>query len=198
MFSNILHVFFSYQIGQYAAAINVPVEQCQPNFNPSTKNFLTSDPSENVKNVIRGDTNPVYIGTKLIAAGVQTKPNPSHSEFLLLNPVNNSPLTHLLNKEKNACVVFYTLNSPCMNTCLNGKYNIIQGVNELSNYQGMKAFVFKNIWTHDQGEDKKEQLRQNLKTIADRVPLFRCRNNACILCGEPNSINGIREECLTV
>lgn len=190
--------FFSYYVGQYAAAINVPIEQCQPSFEPSVKNFLKSDPSENVKNVIRGDTNPVYTGTELIAAGVQAKPYPAHSEYLLLNPVNNSPLTHLLNKRKNACVVFYTLNSPCINTCLSGKYNIIPGIDELKNYQGLKAFVFQNIWKHDQGEERKEQLRKKLKTIADRVTLFRCRNNTCILCGQPNSNEGIKEECLSV
>lgn len=187
----------NYQVGQYAAAINVPQEQCQGNFIPTTDNFLTNDPETNVKNAIRGDTSPVYKGTELVAAGVQKQPRPAHSEFLLLDPVNNSPLTYLLNKRKNGCVVFYTLNSPCMNTCLTGKYNIIPGVNKLKNYKGIKAFVFKNIWNHDQ--NKPEELKEKLKTIADRVPLYRCRNNnQCILCGEPNSNVEINNACLSV
>lgn len=203
------YVFFRYQdIGQYAAAINVPANQCDQNFQPSNNNFLTSDPSEsdpsesdpskNVRNVITRDKDPVYRGTELIAAGVQKEPNPAHSEYLLLNPVNNSPLTYLLNKKKDACVVFYTLNSPCVNTCLTGRHNIIPGIDKLKNYQGIKAFAFKNIWIHDQGEQNKEKLKENLKKIADRVPLYRCRNNACTLCGRPNSNEGIKEECLSV
>ncbi|KAA0701736.1 hypothetical protein E1301_Tti021203 [Triplophysa tibetana] len=188
-----------YQVGQYAAAINVPAGQCDHNFQLSATNFLRSDPSENVRNVIMRDKDPVYRGTELIAAGVQQQPHSAHSEYLLLNPVDNSPLTYLLNKKKNACVVFYTLNSPCMNSCLNGRRNnIIRGIDQLKNYQGIKAFVFKNIWTHEQGEARREQLRINLKKIADRVPLYRCRNNACTLCGQPNSNEGIKEECLSV
>ncbi|XP_056612772.1 uncharacterized protein LOC130428618 [Triplophysa dalaica] len=189
----------NYQVGQYAAAINVPAGQCDQNFQPLNDNFLTSDPSANVRNVIMRDKDPVYKGTELIAAGVQQQPHPAHSEYLLLYPVNNSPLTYLLNKQKNACVVFYTLNSPCVNSCLNGRrYNIIQGIEKLKNYQGIKYFVFKNIWKHDQGEQNKEKLKENLKKIADRVPLYRCRNNACTLCGQPDSNEGINEVCLSV
>nr|XP_055053376.1 uncharacterized protein LOC129438604 [Misgurnus anguillicaudatus] len=184
----------NYDIGQYSAAINVPQEQCH-DFKPSTVNFLKNDKGNNVKNIIKDETNPVYKGEELIAAGVQKPPHTAHSEFLLLNPANKSPLTYLLNKRNDGCVVFYTLNSPCMNTCLTGKYNIIPGVDELKNYQGIKAFAFKNIWTHDQGEP---ELKEKLKTIADRVPLYRCQNNKqCILCGEPNSNAEIPDACLS-
>ncbi|XP_051535227.1 uncharacterized protein LOC127429909 [Myxocyprinus asiaticus] len=187
-----IHTFFheNYEIGQYAVAINVPKEQCQANFSPSKKNFLKDDKGENVKNIIKNDINPVYKGTELIAAGVQRNPYTAHSEFLLLS----SPLTYLLNKGKDRCVVFYTLNSPCINTCLSGKYNIKPGVDKLQSYQGMKAFVFTNIWTHDQ--DRKKVLKEKLKLIADSVPLFRCKNKrSCVLCGKPGS-KEINEMCL--
>ncbi|XP_051966457.1 uncharacterized protein LOC127632034 [Xyrauchen texanus] len=187
----------NYEIGQYAAAINVPKEQCQVNFSPSTDTFLKDDKGENVKNIIKGDEYPVYKGEELIAAGVQNNPNPAHSEFLLLNPPDDnteSPLKYLMNKGTDRCVVFYTLNSPCIQTCLRGKYNIIPGVNKLKRYKGMKAFVFTNIWTNDQG--RTEVLREKLKLIADRVPLYRCKvNNPCVLCGEPGSTE-IDEMCL--
>ncbi|XP_026142648.1 uncharacterized protein LOC113118006 [Carassius auratus] len=184
----------NYEIGQYAVAINVPEDQCKKGFKPST--FLREDRNVDVKNIISAHTNPVYEGRELIAAGVQTTPNPAHSEFLLMNPPNKSPLTRLLNKRKNGCVVFYTLNTPCMNTCLNdrSKFNIIGGLNKLKNYMGIKAFAFKNIWNHDQ--NRTNELREKLQMIANRIPLYRCNSDICTLCGEPQSNIEINDGCL--
>lgn len=174
------------------------MNQCGKGFIPSTSNFLNEElEKENVKNIIKADENPVYEGKELIAAGVQKKPNPAHSEFLLMNPPNNSPLTRLLNKRKDGCVVFYTLNSPCIDTCLNAKntYNIIEGLNKLKAYQGTKAFAFKNIWIHDQ--NRQNELKEKLKEITSRIPLYRCNGGACTLCGKPGSNAEITKKCFT-
>ncbi|XP_052437494.1 uncharacterized protein LOC127976943 [Carassius gibelio] len=185
----------NYEIGQYAVAINVPKKQCKKGFKPSTsRDFLREDRNVDVRKIISADKNPVYEGKELIAAGVQTTPNPAHSEFLLMNPPDDSPLTRLLNKRKNGCVVFYTLNSPCMKTCLNdrGKFNIIGGLNKLKNYGGIKAFVFKNIWHHDR--NRTNELREKFQMIASHIPLYRCEPENCTLCGSNTQIKGA---CLT-
>uniref|UniRef100_A0A8C2ATI7 Uncharacterized protein n=1 Tax=Cyprinus carpio TaxID=7962 RepID=A0A8C2ATI7_CYPCA len=188
----------NYEIGQYAVAINVPKNQCKKNFNPSTsRDFLNEDNNIDVRNIISAGEKPVYEGKELIAAGVQRTPNTAHSEFLLMNPPDNSPLTRLLNKRKNGCVVFYTLNSPCMNTCLrdHGRYNIKGGLNKLKAYKGIKAFAFKNIWNQDRNST--DGLRRKLKEIASRIPLYRCKFNKCTLCGKPGSNTQIKSACLT-
>ncbi|XP_051535230.1 uncharacterized protein LOC127429912 [Myxocyprinus asiaticus] len=91
---------------QYATAINVQKKQCQELFIPSQENFLTQENAGNVKNAITDETNAVYQGTELIAAGTKKvviskkKQYNMHSESLLLNPADNSPMTNLLNKKK--------------------------------------------------------------------------------------------------
>ncbi|XP_073780292.1 uncharacterized protein [Danio rerio] len=165
---------YVYDKGQYAVAINVPKEQCQSGFEPSKDNFLTKENWDDV--TIQRNSKKVYEGTELIAAGVHKE---AHSEYLLMNPENNSPLTRLLNN-KNRCVVFYTLNSPCVGKCLYNKV-VLAGLKELQKYQGMKAFVYTNIYTEDQTDP---ELRAELKTIADLVPLYRCKGNSCISCGQ--------------
>ncbi|XP_056329941.1 uncharacterized protein LOC130241959 [Danio aesculapii] len=167
---------FNYENGlQYAVAINVPKKQCRSRFFPSPANFLKNDPSEDVKPYIKRDSMEVYQGTELIAAGVHRN---AHSEHLLMNPPFNSPLTHLLNKRNDGCVVFYTLISPCVDKCLNSNV-VLSGLCELENYQGMKAFVYTYIYNKDQN---KQNLRNELQKIANRVPLYRCGRNGCIYC----------------
>lgn len=104
-----------------------------------------------------------------------------------MNPPNNSPLTQLLKKRSDGCVIFYTLLSPCVDKCLKSDV-IIAGLKELQNYQGIKAFVYTHVY--DQDHDK-QNLRNELKKIADHVPLYRCDKSGCISCG-----NNVREECL--
>ncbi|KAK9961824.1 hypothetical protein ABG768_007224 [Culter alburnus] len=181
-----------YNGGQYAVATNVPQQQCRSGFYPTRRNFLTLDPSATVKPLIQRDSMYVYRGTELIAAGVHRD---AHSEHLLMNPPNTSPLTNLMNTNRDGCVVFYTLNSPCISRCLNNNYinNIIQGLNKLNAYQGIKAFVFSNIFTNDQNS---QNLRTELQKIADRVPLYRCNYGSCILCGQPGSNIPVIDQCL--
>ncbi|XP_016364501.1 uncharacterized protein LOC107705624 [Sinocyclocheilus rhinocerous] len=171
-------------VGQYAVAINVPKEQCQSGFNPSESTFLKNDKSEKVKPYIKPDSKVVYKGTELIAAG---RHKDAHSEYLLMNPPNKSPLTHLMNKKKDGCVIFYTLNSPCIDKCLNSDI-IIKGLNELKAYQGIKAFVYTYIFKNDQNH---KNLQKELKKIAQRVPLYRCNKEGCNSCGET-----VIDECI--
>lgn len=184
--------------GQYAVAINVPQWQCQSGFFPETNNFLTHDPSATVKPFTQRDSMNVYRNRQLIAAGFR---NDAHSEYLLMYPefgstMPNSPLTDLLNHNSNGCVIFYTLNSPCIARCLNDnirpRRDIIPGLGQLNAYQGIKAFVFTHVYRPDLNNNN---LRNELQKIADRVPLYRC-NNGCILCGRPGSNIPVIDECL--
>ncbi len=177
---------------QYATAINVPKNQCQQNFNPSQNNFLTQEDALNVKNAITDETNGLYQGAQLIAAGTRKvviskkKTYNIHSESLLLNPVDNSPMTKLLNKEKDGCSVFYTFYSPCVNTCLDatGEHSIIDALKNWKENSGIKAFVFKNFWKFDTEKD----LQTEFKQIVSHVPLYRCVSETeCYACkGEGN------------
>ncbi|XP_073674410.1 uncharacterized protein [Garra rufa] len=170
----------NYENGQYGVAINVPKEQCQSGFKPSTNNFLLKDKSENVKPFIQPDSKYVYRGTELIAAGRHKE---AHSEYLLMNPPKTSALSNLLNKKKDGCVVFYTLLSPCVDKCLNSDV-VIEGLKELKAYQGIKAFAYTHIYENDQNN---KDLHTKLKKISDRVPLYRCNQQGCIFCAGPGS-----------
>ncbi|XP_077063199.1 uncharacterized protein LOC143715350 [Siphateles boraxobius] len=177
---------------QYATAINVPKDQCQQNFNLNT--FLTQENAGNVKNAITDETNALYQGSELIAAGTRKvviskkKQYNMHSESLLLNPADNSPMSKLLNKRKeDGCSVFYTFESPCVDTCLNpsSSHNIINALKKWKEHDGIKAFVFKDFWKFDTEKD----LQTKFKQIVAQVPLFRCvSENECYPCkGEGNT-----------
>ncbi|XP_058600551.1 uncharacterized protein LOC131520377 [Onychostoma macrolepis] len=171
---------------QYALAINVPKDQCQQNFNQN--NFLTRENAVNVRNAITDDTNALYQGAELIAAGTRKKKRYNiHSESLLLNPAGNSPTTKLLNKRKDGCSVLFSFNSPCVDTCLDatGKHNIIDALKNWTEHSGIKAFVFKDFWKFD----TKKDLQTKFKQIVAHVPLYRCVSETqCYACeGEGNT-----------
>jgi len=121
-----------------------------------------------------------------------------HSESLLLNPVDNSPMSKLLNKRKDGCSVFYTFESPCVQTCLDaeGPHNIINALEKWKKHDGIKAFVFKNFWKFDTKKKDTKDLQTEFKQIAAHVPLFRCvSENECYACnGEGNT--PIDADCL--
>uniref|UniRef100_A0A9J8CRJ7 Uncharacterized protein n=1 Tax=Cyprinus carpio carpio TaxID=630221 RepID=A0A9J8CRJ7_CYPCA len=182
---------------QYAVAINVPKDQCQQNFNPAQNNFLriSQENAMNVKNAITDETNALYQGTELIAAGTRKKKKYNmHSESLLLNPADNSPMTKLLNRRRDGCSVFYTFESPCVNTCLdeNGSHSILKALENWKEHSGIKAFVFKNFWKYDTEKDPQTEFKQ----IVAHVPLYRCESETqCYACkGEGNT--PIDAQCL--
>ncbi|XP_030633632.1 uncharacterized protein LOC115814814 [Chanos chanos] len=185
---------------QYAVAINVPKETCKPGFTPTNKNFLQQDEANNVKNAINDEANALYQGRELVAAGLKKvvinrkKTYNKHSESLLFNPSGNSPVTRLLGKRKDGCVIFYTFNSPCVDTCIdeNGQHSILKGLDELRSHSGPKAFVFKHIWKFDGGKP----LSEKFKSVANRVPLYRCvSGNTCYPC-EGHGNTAIASQCL--
>ncbi|XP_066499887.1 uncharacterized protein [Hoplias malabaricus] len=165
-------------VRQYAAAINVPKEQCQSGFVPDQNNFLKKEEeATNVKNKIYDPNLALYQGDELIAAGTLErtegkKTYKRHSESTLMNPPDKSPMSTLLNKRKEGCVVFYTYNSPCVQTCIdiNGNYNILKMLETWGKREELKAFVFKDIWKFDTRKD----LKENFKAITKYVPLYRC------------------------
>lgn len=181
-----------YAGGQHAVAINVPKYQCQSGFNPQNTPFLINDPPGTVKQYTRPNSVNVYRGCQVIAAGFATN---AHSEHLLLNPPNHSPLTHLMNTNRDGCVVFYTLNSPCDQFCLNSNSgrNILQSLVEINAYNGIKAFVFSYIYNNYRNGTN---IGTELQKIADRVPLYRCNRDGCILCGRPGSNIPVIDQCL--
>ncbi|XP_026137238.1 uncharacterized protein LOC113114565 [Carassius auratus] len=179
---------------QYAVAINVPKRQCQQNFDPD--HFLTRENAENVRNAITDETNGVYQGVELIAAGTRFRNRYNlHSESLLLNPPGNSSMSNLLNRIPDSCSIFYTFDSPCVDSCLNATrgHNILRALESWKNHSGIKAFVFKNIWKFDSDKD----LETKFKQIVVNIPLYRCvSENQCYACnGEGNTTMDAR--CLT-
>lgn len=180
---------------QYATAINVPKHQCQADFTPLQSNFLTQENASKVNTSINDETNALYQGAQLIAAGLRKqRKNYIHSESLLLNPADNSPMTKLLQKNNQDCSIFYTFNSPCVDTCLNEKsrYKILKALENWGKHSGVKAFVFKDLWKFDLDKP----LKNIFKLIASRVPLYRCvSETVCYACGGEGN-TPINEQCL--
>ncbi|KAL6471944.1 hypothetical protein MHYP_G00205940 [Metynnis hypsauchen] len=179
---------------QFAVAINVPAEKCSAGVKPD-QNFLPDDDAQKAIDAMDG-TAKVYKGQRLIGAKPKPIPNKQdvnyHSEYLLLiksNPPATSPddplMKKLLRKDGNGCVVFYTYNSPCVNTCStpNKRYSIIPALDMFRDHKGPKAFVFGQVWKYDVN---KAQWEANMKEVNAKVPLYRCNNAGCALCVDNN------------
>jgi len=106
--------------------------------------------------------NGVYNRDNLVAAKAYSN---QHSEYRLRNLLGN-----ILNVP-NQCVVYFSVNSPCLTTCLsNGPYNIQANLVGLRNYEGIKALAFRYIWQHDD----KQALKNRLNVIAPHLPNYLC------------------------
>uniref|UniRef100_A0A8B9GRU9 CMP/dCMP-type deaminase domain-containing protein n=1 Tax=Astyanax mexicanus TaxID=7994 RepID=A0A8B9GRU9_ASTMX len=182
-------------VRQYAVAINVAEKQCKENFAPDDRNFLTNESltHDQIKSKIYDENVALYEGQELIAAGTLKKRKYNrHSESILMNPTDcseSSPMTKLLNKTKDGCVVFYTYNSPCAQTCTNtsSPYNILGALEEWRKRGGLKAFVFQKIWKYD---ENKAYLEEVFKAITQYVPLYRCLpSKGCYECVQKGNIN---------
>ncbi|XP_060759755.1 uncharacterized protein LOC132870186 [Neoarius graeffei] len=185
---------------QYAIAINVPKEQCAGYVD---NNFLTKYPADNVKNGMNSDDR-LYTADELIAARPKKKKKFNiHSESILLRIPDSQgmvPMKRLLDRYSSGCVVFYTYNSPCVQTCTDpvGNYSILPALQQLfQNYNGPKAFVFTDIFRND---TQKPQFAEQLKLVDDRIPLYRCikgkqgQITECFVCRDSN--RDIVEKCL--
>ncbi|KAG7322137.1 hypothetical protein KOW79_014995 [Hemibagrus wyckioides] len=186
------HLNKSYGIdGQYALGINVLAKYCAQGASLD-QNFLSGDEANKVKSDMNSEE-CIYIGNELVGARPKRKNSKRniHSESLLLRiPVaeNPSPMQDLLNRRKDGCTVFYTFNSPCVQTCStpNGNHSIIPALDMFKTHTGPKAFVFSEIWKHDVG---KNQWEQNILEINNRIPLYRCDNAGCVRCVENNRVD---------
>ncbi|XP_047676660.1 uncharacterized protein LOC113637916 isoform X4 [Tachysurus fulvidraco] len=175
--------------GQYALGINVLDTYCTSD-GQLDQNFLSQDEARHVHDGMNSEEH-IYNGVDLVGA----RPRPFgdqgfniHSEFLLLRETNPSPMQNLLNKRKNGCTVFFTLNSPCVNTCSTptGPHSIIEALDMFNSHNGPKAFVFNQIWHHDEGKTK---WSDNILQIEKRIPVYRCNNSGCVRCVTNDVVN---------
>ncbi|XP_050958832.1 uncharacterized protein LOC127160214 [Labeo rohita] len=156
---------------------NVQAAQVKALLNNHTKCELCTEP----KNVIASRT-------------VLTSENKvEHSEHVLLYPVGKSLMDKLLAEARDqSCVVFYSYNSPCVQTCLQSADNILEGLrNWINKRKGkMNAFVFQEIWQKDMMD---KNLETEFKKIDEIVPLYRCMRNRkemeCRKCVDNNFVD---------
>lgn len=147
-------------------AFRVEKENCLDN-KYNGRGLITDDVKKALKN------NEVYVSDNLIAA----KPNTDeqdHSEFLLKDHLKN-----ILNV-KNQCVVYFTVNSPCLDKCISEKseLSIKSNLKKIQKYKGIKAFAFKLFWKYDE----KQKVIDRLKAIAPLLPCYQCKetNASCV------------------
>ncbi|XP_036413110.1 uncharacterized protein LOC118797915 [Colossoma macropomum] len=182
---------------QFAVAINVPARKCTFGIKADQIDLLPYADAQTVKAAMNGAAK-VYRGCQLI--GAKPKPIPGkrsnyHSEYLLLidsdppGPSSNGPaIRDLLENNPTGCLIFYTFNSPCVNTCSTPTkpYSIIPALEMFKNHAGPKAFVFHKVWQRDVN---KTQWEANMKEVNARVPLYRCDNGSCTLCVRNNIVD---------
>ncbi len=148
-------------MGQYAVAFRVKRNKCQdPNY--SGQGLITQQVKDKLQN------NEVYVSSNLIAAKAD-KNIQHHSEYRL-----KKYLKKVL-KGQNRCVIYFTVNSPCLDKCISetGRSSIRSNLKALDKYEGIKAFAFKKIWQYD----KKEDVISRLKGIASALPYYHCERN---------------------
>ncbi|XP_047676658.1 uncharacterized protein LOC113637916 isoform X1 [Tachysurus fulvidraco] len=173
--------------GQYALGINVLDKYCTSD-GKLDQNFLSQDGPIQVQNGINSNER-IYIGEELVGAKPKFNEDHNiHSEYLLLRGSDPSPMKNLLNKQENGCTVFFTLNSPCVDTCSTPgkKHSIIEALDMFRNHNGPKAFVFSQIWHHDEG---KTEWKDNIREIEERIPIYRCDNSGCVRCVTNDVVN---------
>ncbi|XP_047676663.1 uncharacterized protein LOC113637919 [Tachysurus fulvidraco] len=176
--------------GQYALGINVLNKYCTSD-GQLDQNFLSQDGANKVQEDMNSEEH-IYKGKDLV--GALPKPFGDqgfniHSEYLLLRGSDPSPMQNLLHERKNRCTVFFTLNSPCVETCStpNGPHSIISALNMFNSHKGPKAFVFRQIWHHDVGKTK---WKQNILEIEKRIPVYLCENDGeCVRCVTNKGVN---------
>ncbi|XP_056612771.1 uncharacterized protein si:dkey-96g2.1 [Triplophysa dalaica] len=179
---------------QYAMAINVPKEQCTVETS-NIETVFSREEAATVKSIIINKTLCELCTNSQNVIATRPLSRHAHAEHILLYPTNNSSMDKLLrNANANSCVVFYSCYSPCVNRCINGENNILEGLSNWKNkHGGMNVFVFTHIWTRGQGE---KNLAVEFQKIDEIVPLYRCYGveHNCIKCGDNN--NMIQPACL--
>ncbi|XP_048016781.1 uncharacterized protein LOC125248704 [Megalobrama amblycephala] len=151
----------------YAVAINVPKNQCNGSFDPST--FLTRENTTNVTDAIYNNSR-FYKGNELIAVG------PRSLNDCKINPVSElltNGFEELLKRRNDSCVVFYSV------CCI--YINIEPALETLKNHSGIKAFVFSEVYGVDENVHQCSMhikyCAQNCKEIVKYVPFYRCKQH---------------------
>ncbi len=189
-------MFYSYNYNDtteepYSVAINVPMNQCQGNFNPSNEPFPTlKKNATDVKNAIYNTTNQFYKSEDLMAAGPlycnckKSENCTSKSVSVLLNNDSSSTFKEFLKRRENdSCVVIYTIYSPCLES---GVSKIIPNLENLKNHTGIKGFVFKKVYNVDGICSRCSDLSKTFTEIVSRVPFY---------CFENKTVKPITNEC---
>ncbi|XP_066445236.1 uncharacterized protein [Eleutherodactylus coqui] len=181
---------------QYAYFVKFNEEECNKGLQTSDINAaLQTDKSAGIRGkVVKKE---IYEGNRMVAATyIKTKKYDIHAESRLLNSLpdsTESPISKLLNKPPTAgCVVFFSLNSPCVQTCTDpvGKYNIIDKLNRV-NLPGpdSRAFAYTKVFAKDK-QKPEDEVWKNWGALNAKMTLLRCSGNNCIKCFN----NGVKDE----
>ncbi len=160
---------------QYALSIYVPPAHCTDK-HANIKNVFDNYEAARVHTLLnKGSKCEFCTNRKNVIASrpVYNNKKAEHSEHVLLYPVGKSLMDKLIAKTRDqSCIVFYSYNSPCVNKCLQGADNILEGLrNWINKRKGqLNVFVFQEIWK----KDKKTVLETEFKNIDAIVPLYRC------------------------
>ncbi|XP_040282978.1 uncharacterized protein LOC120997106 isoform X2 [Bufo bufo] len=167
---------------QYAYFVKFTADECNRGLtNQVLREALQRENSNNLVQTV--NNYGIYEGNRMVAASYLKQGSyTEHSEYRLLTPENSSPISRLLQREPVAgCAIFYSLNSPCITKCIrpNGKYNIINLLQSVTNVPQDKVFAFRQVFWYDAD---KPQTWASWRTLNNYMPLYRCNGNNCIRC----------------
>ncbi|XP_063296847.1 uncharacterized protein LOC134585374 isoform X2 [Pelobates fuscus] len=178
--------------GQHAYVIKFTDAECTNMNNENIRRALENDKVADVSSKL-SDNSDIFQGDRMVAAKllqkkVKKKLIRVHAESRLLS----GPVENLLNKAPPAgCAIFFTHNSPCHEHCTkpNGPYNIVDRLGQFNSINN-RAFVYRQVYDEKQIENCCP--KERLKSIDDKMPLYRCTNN-CIACF---TAAGFNNDCL--
>ncbi|XP_066450506.1 uncharacterized protein [Eleutherodactylus coqui] len=183
---------------QYAYFVKFTAKECNKDKGLQTSDIkaaLRKDKSAGIRDKVVNKE--IYQGDRMVAASYTKNETCNvHSEYRLLTSLSDStgsPISRLLNITPTAgCVVFFSLNSPCVQTCTRpgGKYNIIDLLNTV-NLPGpdSRAFAYTKVFFWDKQKPEYEVWR-NWGTLNAKMTLLRCSENNCIKCFN----NGVKDK----
>ncbi|KAM4042625.1 uncharacterized protein ACNLHF_013212 [Anomaloglossus baeobatrachus] len=181
---------------QYAYFVKFNEDECNKGLQTQDiEKALIADVAAGIPDTV--EKKEIYQGDQMVAASyVKEKNYDIHAESRLLNALpgsTESPISNLLNENPKAgCVVFYSLNSPCVQTCtdLKGKYNIIDKLNKVNLPEpNSRAFAYTKVFDKDKKRPE-EDVWINWKALDAKIKLLRCSGDECIQC----LVNGVRDE----
>lgn len=180
---------------QYAYFVKFTVEECNKDLQTQDLDTaLNVDKSAGIRGKVVNKE--IYEGNRMVAASyVKMKKYDIHSESRLLNNLpgsTKSPISKLLETTPAAgCVVFFSLNSPCVQTCTDpeGKYNIIDKLNKVNLPESnSRAFAYTKVFDKDKKKPE-DEVWKNWGALNAKMTLLRCSGNNCIKCIN----NGVRD-----